>query len=304
MHVAMELKHQYGGATRDGLFAAMPPLEEMRLLLSYVASRQNRKFPHKLMFIDMSKAYLHADVLNDLIYVELPEEMNKPNMCGRLLRALYGYGTRQAGRAWEEEYTRTLRRVDFQREKCKPCMYYHPRRDVRFLVHGDDFTVAGNDSEHKYVGEVFHNQYKTKVRGILGPDLHDMKAMTILNRIVEWTNAGIQYEADPRHVDLIIEELGLENANGSDVTGSKVDISETVGLDQGSKVGEILAEAPQTGTVVCMAGCPVQPPGVRRHRLRWVPAHTEVHQWRSGHAREPLVEDLGFDTDRDGALER
>ena len=47
-----------------------------------------------------------------------------------------------------------------------------------------------------------------------------MKAMTILNRIVEWTNAGIQYEADPRHVDLIIEELGLENANGSVVTGS------------------------------------------------------------------------------------
>ena len=54
-----------------------------------------------------------------------------------------------------------------------------------------------------------------------------MKAMTILNRIVEWTNVGIQYEADPRHVDLIIEELGLENANRSDVTGSKVDVNET-----------------------------------------------------------------------------
>ena len=54
-----------------------------------------------------------------------------------------------------------------------------------------------------------------------------MKAMTTLNRIVEWTDAGIQYEADPRHVDLTIEELGLENANGSDVTGSKVDINET-----------------------------------------------------------------------------
>ena len=51
--------------------------------------------------------------------------------------------------------------------------------------------------------------------------------MTVLNRIVEWTNAGIQYEADPRHVDLIIEDLGLESANGSGVTGSKVDINET-----------------------------------------------------------------------------
>ena len=53
-----------------------------------------------------------------------------------------------------------------------------------------------------------------------------------------------------------------------------------------------------------MAGCPVQPPGVRRYRLRWVPTHAEVHQRRPGHAREPPVEDLGFDTDRGGALER
>ena len=44
---------------------------------------------------------------------------------------------------------------------------------------------------------------------------------------MEWTDAGTQFEADPRHVDLIIEELGLDNANGSDVTGSKVDINET-----------------------------------------------------------------------------
>ena len=70
----------------------------------------------------------------------------------------------RSARAWEEEYTKTLKGVDFQREKCNPCMYYHPRRDVRVLVHRDDFTVAGNDSELKYVAEVFHNKYKTIVR--------------------------------------------------------------------------------------------------------------------------------------------
>ena len=218
-YVAMELKHQYGGAMRDGLFAAMPPLEGMRLLLSHVASRQGGRDPHKLMFIDISKAYLHAEVLSDNIYVELPGEMNMPGMCGKLRRALYG--TRQAARAWEEEYTKTLKGAGFQRGKCNPCMYFHSDRDVRVLVHGDDFTVAGSEPELKHVAEVFQSRYKTKVRGILGPDVHDSKAMTILNRIVEWTEAGIQYEADPRHVDLIIEELGLERANGSDVTGTK-----------------------------------------------------------------------------------
>ena len=77
-----------------------------------------------------------------------------------------------------------------------------------------------------------------------------------------------------------------------------------VGLGQGSKAGEILAETPQTGVVVRMAGGSVQPPDVRRHRLRWMPTHAEVHQRRPGHAREPPVEDLGDDTDRGGTLER
>ena len=128
-YVEMELKHQYRGATRDGLFAAM-----MRLFLLYVASRQNRKFPHKLMFIDISKAYLHADVLNDSIYFELPEKMNMPNVRGRLLRALYG--TRQPARAWED-FTKTLKGVDFPEGEVQPVHVLSSRRDVRVLVHGD-----------------------------------------------------------------------------------------------------------------------------------------------------------------------
>ena len=86
-------------------------------------------------------------------------------------------------------------------------MCYHPSRDVRVFVDEDDFTVAGSESELKYVAEIFQNKYKTKVREILAPFLHDMKAVTISNRIVEWTDGGFQYEADPSHVDLIIEEL-------------------------------------------------------------------------------------------------
>ena len=88
----------------------------MRPLLWYVASRQSRKFPHKLMFIDISKAYPHADVLNESIFVELPGEVNVPDMCGRLLRALYG--TCQAARAWEEECIATIQVAGFQRVTC------------------------------------------------------------------------------------------------------------------------------------------------------------------------------------------
>ena len=44
------------------------------------------------------------------------------------------------------------------------------------------------------------------------PDKSDDKAITILNRCVEWTNQGILYEPDPRHVEILMNELGLKDS--------------------------------------------------------------------------------------------
>ena len=45
----------------------------------------------------------------------------------------------------------------------------------------------------------------------------------VLNRIDEWTPTGIKYKADLRHVDLILAQLNLEQANGSSMTGMRSD---------------------------------------------------------------------------------
>ena len=37
----------------------------------------------------------------------------------------------------------------------------------------------------QWIAEVLKQKYETKMRGVLGPAAHDMKAITILNRIVE-----------------------------------------------------------------------------------------------------------------------
>jgi hypothetical protein len=45
-----------------------------------------------------------------------------------------------------------------------------------------------------------------------------------LNRVVEWTGEGIRYEADQRHADLIIKDMGLtESANSVVTPGGKKD---------------------------------------------------------------------------------
>ena len=88
-----------------------PPLEAVRLLLSELATRRrdgDRRKPgqRKALFIDVSKAHLHAFVKRD-IYVALPPEVAEPGMCAKLVRSLYG--TRDAPARWEELYTVTLK---------------------------------------------------------------------------------------------------------------------------------------------------------------------------------------------------
>ena len=68
----------------------MPPLEALRMLVSHVATdRSLGKDAKKLMVIDARKAHLNAIPTRE-IFVELPPEIRKPGICGRLKRCLYG----------------------------------------------------------------------------------------------------------------------------------------------------------------------------------------------------------------------
>ena len=69
----------------------------------------------------------------------------------------------------------------------------------------------------------FEKKYLTTAQGILGPESHDQRSTTILNIILEWESDRSMFEADPRHVDLIIKGVGLVKEKGSDVVGSAVE---------------------------------------------------------------------------------
>ena len=67
---------------RDDLFAATPPLEAMKLLLSMVTSGNKGEV---VMISDASRAFFHARATRDL-YVQIPEEDKKPGeeqLCGK-----------------------------------------------------------------------------------------------------------------------------------------------------------------------------------------------------------------------------
>ena len=80
-----------GDKDREDLFAATPPLETIRILLSKAATRRLNKKKKKLMFIDAKKAHINPEC-NEKVYIKLPEECGvAKGKCGRLKHWLYGF---------------------------------------------------------------------------------------------------------------------------------------------------------------------------------------------------------------------
>ena len=198
---------------RDDLFAATPPLESKRLLLSRAATRVNGKLVRKLLFIDAKKAHLNPECGED-VYIQLPDEAKGgPGMCGKLNFWLYGF--RRAASAWEDFYAEKFEGAGFNRGAACPVIFYHPDRDLSLAVHGDDFTFCGIEEDLLWITEEMKGWFEIKVRATLGPDEGDDKEVVILGRRVKWHDWGIEWEADPKHREMLMEKFGYNSKTKS-----------------------------------------------------------------------------------------
>ena len=93
---------EFNTGVNHDLYAATPPSECLRLMLSILAS--GRKSGASLMYADVSRAYFYAPAERP-VYVQLPIEDQLPGdegKCGRLKMSMYG--TRDAALNWSKEY--------------------------------------------------------------------------------------------------------------------------------------------------------------------------------------------------------
>ena len=80
------------------------------------------------------------------------------------------------------------------------------------MVHGDDFTFEGEAEDLKWIAEKMKEWFGVKIRGTLGPEEEDDKMVNILGRVVQWRQWGIEYQADPRHRQFIMEYFGFDDS--------------------------------------------------------------------------------------------
>ena len=109
----------------------------------------------------------------------------------------------------------------FAEAASSPCMFRHATRALWVDVHGDDFITLGGDVEIAWLKDNMVSAYQCKLVSKVGPQPDDCKSMRILNRVLEWTPEGIYLEADQRHAEIIIKELGLEDCKGGGAPGAK-----------------------------------------------------------------------------------
>jgi hypothetical protein len=200
----------------DDFFTATPPLEALRLLLALAASDGA---DIKVEVLDARKAHLHA-FADRTVFTQLPPEESAPGYCARLVRCLYG--TRDAPKRWEAFLAEQLVALGFAKGRASPCCYFHAKLGVRCIVHGDDFVLTGRAQALDEVKAGMHERFLLKELGRLGGGQGELRELRVLNRVIRWTPAGLKYEADPRHAEIIVRGVvGAERALGAPGTHSK-----------------------------------------------------------------------------------
>ena len=212
---------EYNDGEAPGLFAGTPPLEAMRYIIHRAATRGSKR--KVVMINDVARAFFEAQVRRQ-VCVEIPEEDKTAtdsdrDMVGLLNMSLYG--TRDAAKNWQEEVARSMKKWGFMQGVYNPCLYHHPVWGITTLVHGDDFISEGDDDMMNKFRVALEARFKIKTQMVgLGGGEEQSEARA-LNRVIRATEDGWEYEPDQRHIDLLIDGLGLQQAKGVSTPGEE-----------------------------------------------------------------------------------
>ena len=215
----------------EAIFAATPPLEAKKALLSLAVTEgigYGDGWQYKPDFIDIKRAYFYAPAKRD-VFIKLPFEDYEEGMCGKLNKSMYG--TRDASLNWENEYIRFMESVGFIRGLSSPCLFYHPGKDIRAVVYGDDFTLLGSENYLNWFKTEIQKVYAIDFKARLGPNDEDQKSVRLLNRVVEWNSDGINIEGDQRHAEIIIQQLKLEEVKSLSSPGERINPKDLTDYD-------------------------------------------------------------------------
>ena len=163
------------------------------------AKPQDRR---EIMGNDVRRAYFYAKQQRH-VFIDLPKEDDeaKEGEVGQLQLCLYS--TRDAAKEWQKTLSRHLQEIGFIPGRGHLAVLHHPERDMRVLVHGDDYLTSGHVGDLDWMKSILEDKHKIQTQRV-GSGVCRTAEGNILNRIVRWTPSGYEMEAHPRHSELIL----------------------------------------------------------------------------------------------------
>ena len=109
-------------------------------------------------------------------------------------------------------------------------------------VHGNDFLAVADLDQIRWIEEQLKSEYAIKAE-VLGPEPELSKEIKILNRSSGWCGDKLEYEADSRHAEVIIEECEVQSWRAAKTPGvqeAAVDGGENGGIEMnGQEEGSV-----------------------------------------------------------------
>ena len=190
------LAKQINTGKEQGLFAATPPLEALRMLLTATVTGFK---PKVLMLNDVRRAKMYVRTTSDM-YVSCaktttPSWATRTDAGSLQSRCME---TKAAAHDWQLEVTRTMEDLGLKQSKASPCVFWHRQRDISAHVRGDDFVSSGERSVLEWLCKGLKKKFDTKMT-MVGEDDDLAKEARVLNGIVRWhPRKRITYEAERR----------------------------------------------------------------------------------------------------------
>ena len=102
------------------------------------------------MVNDVRRAYVYAKQQRS-VFINLPKEDDEAQEgeVGQLLSCLFG--TRDAAKEWQRTLSRHLQEIGFAVGRGHTSVLHHAGRNIRVLVHGDDYLSSGHSEDLEWL---------------------------------------------------------------------------------------------------------------------------------------------------------
>ena len=196
------------------VFAAMPPVEGVKALISHLQTEQrnSKGEPLEMLVLDVSRAHFYG-ASRRKVYTTLPEGYEEEGKCALLLRTMYG--TEDAAHIWLDTWNDHLRAGGYQLGRSNPSLY--SGQDLRGLCHGDDFITVGSRSDLLAFEAHLAKGFDIRRTGHLGFAADCDGEISVLRRAIRVNRdiGTIELEADRRHVSSLLDTFGLKRGKSA-----------------------------------------------------------------------------------------